>query len=392
MVRALALASLFLALPSAADELDGGAAGYADIFAADLHMHPTMHRAAYPVFQGMPGGKGPNARRATTPGSMLANQIDGAECRKAGMRLVLGSIWPPFSFSPQFTTLDAILRQLRVLRTWAERQSDFAYVLTPEEGQKALHEGRVVLIPHIEGGEMITRPDDVDALYAAGARVVQLVHFDDNELGGAAADQLRRNLLGVTETHHNPLGLTPLGKQVVDRLIQKGIVIDLAHGSDQLITDVLDYTESRQVPLIYSHGGSRELSGSERNLPDELARRIAARGGLIGITLYRTFVSDVPETERWPGYVPGSCDDITAHWKHLVNVVGPEALAVGSDFNGFIRRSPPGGDCPDGIRGTQDLPALWAALEKRGVPRAAFDHTANRMLEIRAKAIALSAR
>ena len=385
MARVLVIAALLCALPAAGEEVDGG-----PIFAADLHTHPTMHRAAYPVFLGMPGGTGPNAIRATAPDDMLENQIDGAECRRAGMRLVLGSIWPPFAFSPQMSALDATVRQLHVLRKWAERQSDFAYVQTPEQGQRALKEGHVVLIPHVEGSEMITSPADVDALYAAGARIIQLMHFADSDLGGAAADQIGRNFLGSLETHHNPRGLTPLGKQVIDRMIQKGIVIDLAHASDQTLTDILDYTESRHIPLIYSHGASRELSGSERNLPDALAKRIADRGGLIGVTLYKTFVSNVPETDRWPGYVPGTCDDIVAHWKHLVSVVGTDSLAVGSDFNGFIRRSPPGGDCPNGIRGTQDLPALWSALEKRGVPRAAFDHSAPRMLEIWAKAIAVA--
>jgi membrane dipeptidase len=100
----------------------------------------------------------------------------------------------------------------------------------------------------------------------------------------------------------------------------------------------------------------------------------------VGVTLYREFVGGVPEGEQFPGFVPGSCDEVVAHWLHLARAIGPEALALGSDFNGFVARPRPGGRCPEGIRGSWDLPELFAALQEKGVPREALDASGERLL------------
>jgi microsomal dipeptidase-like Zn-dependent dipeptidase len=107
----------------------------------------------------------------------------------------------------------------------------------------------------------------------------------------------------------------------------------------------------------------------------------------VGVSFFRNAVTDVPENERWPGFVLESCDATVAHWRHLAQVVGAESVTLGSDFNGFILRPKPGGDCPQGIRGTQDLPTFFSALEKHGVPRSSLDRSGARLLEIWAKVI-----
>ena len=234
----------------------------------------------------------------------------------------------------------------------------------------------------MEAADGVTSVDDIDRLYAAGARELQIVHFLDDDLAGAAAGQFTGAILGIHGQAPNALGLTPLGKQAVQRMFALGMVVDVAHASDQATSDVLDLAEAVHLPVIDSHTGARGLSPGERNLPDSLATRIARSGGLIGVTIFRKAVENVPESARFPGYVAGTCDDAIAHWLYLAHQVGPEALALGSDFNGFAARPDPGGSCPEGLRGTQDLPALFAALAAHGVPSDALDRMGGRMLEV----------
>ena len=99
------------------------------------------------------------------------------------------------------------------------------------------------------------------------------------------------------------------------------------------------------VPVINSHAGARAYLPMERNLSDALAARIAAQGGIVGQTLFRRFVAEVPDTARWHGAEAGTCDDVVAHWLHFAAVAGAQNVMLGSDFNGFITRSHPGGSC-----------------------------------------------
>jgi membrane dipeptidase len=145
---------------------------------------------------------------------------------------------------------------------------------------------------------------------------------------------------------------------------------------------VLALTEARGVPVINSHGGVRAFNPQERNVSDALALRIVKGGGTVGVTLYDRFVAPLPEEALLPGHVRGSCDDVIAVWLHLAKVVGPEALTLGSDLNGFITRAPPGGRCPGGLRNTDDLNGFFSALEASGVPRAALDGMGDRFLKV----------
>ena len=104
------------------------------------------------------------------------------------------------------------------------------------------------------------------------------------------------------------------------------------------------------------------------------------RRGLIGLTLNGVQVETDAAHVLGEQHQHGTCDDLLAHWKHLASVVGPAALVLGSDVNGFITRSSAGGLCPDGLRNYGDLPQLWGALVASGVPREALDGMANKLL------------
>lgn len=150
--------------------------------------------------------------------------------------------------------------------------------------------------------------ENVDRLYDAGFRITGLTHFFDNELGGSAH--------GLEKG-----GITAFGREVVARLEQKGMLIDLAHASKPLIDDVLAIARR---PVLVSHTGVAGTCPGPRNLSDEHLQRIAATGGLIGIGYWDGAVCDT------------SVGAIVRAIRYAVDKVGVEHVALGSDFDGTI--------------------------------------------------------
>jgi microsomal dipeptidase-like Zn-dependent dipeptidase len=173
---------------------------------------------------------------------------------------------------------------------------------------------------------------NLDALQAAGLRVMGLQHFFDNALGGS--------LHG--EGNH---GLTDFGRAVVSELVRRPIVLDLAHSSQQVARDVLAMTD---MPLIVSHTGLHSHCAVKRNFPDALMRAIAATGGVIGIGYWQEV----------------TCDDtpagIAAAVKAAIAAVGEDHVSLGSDFDGAVTTT----------FDTAELAAVTQALLDAGVSEA----------------------
>ncbi len=173
----------------------------------DTHLHVTMSHAAVPLFRGEPG----QGFETWSGATRLTNQIEADQLIKSGTRLALAALWIPLPIRPGRTSLDETLNQLKLLREFERRRPAFAVVTTPGEARTALKLGRIALVPAIEGGEGITHVDDVDRLYAAGARAITIVHFVDNSLGGASEGQFAYNFFNHKNTHDSDVGLSDLG-------------------------------------------------------------------------------------------------------------------------------------------------------------------------------------
>lgn len=150
--------------------------------------------------------------------------------------------------------------------------------------------------------------ENIDVLYDAGFRVAGLTHFFDNEVGGSAH--------GLEKG-----GLTPLGRQVITRLEEKSMLVDLAHASRPLIDDVLAMAKR---PVLVSHTGLEGTCAGTRNLSDKHLQAIAATGGVIGIGYWSTAVCDT------------SVAAIVKAIRYAADKVGVEHVALGSDFNGTV--------------------------------------------------------
>jgi microsomal dipeptidase-like Zn-dependent dipeptidase len=149
---------------------------------------------------------------------------------------------------------------------------------------------------------------NLDRIADAGYRMISPVHLFDNEFAGSAH--------GFEKG-----GLTALGRELIERLETRSIIVDVAHGSVATIDDILSMARR---PVVASHTGVRASFDSVRNLPDDHVRGIAATGGVIGIGF-------------WPTVTGG--EDVAAIARSIeatVAIVGVEHVALGSDFDGAM--------------------------------------------------------
>jgi microsomal dipeptidase-like Zn-dependent dipeptidase len=148
--------------------------------------------------------------------------------------------------------------------------------------------------------------ESVDTLFAAGYRMMGLAHFFDNPVAASAH--------GVTHA-----GLTPFGRTVIARMDSLRIIVDLAHSSPQTIDDVLAMATR---PMVVSHTGVAATCPGPRNLTDDQLRRIAAKGGLVGIGYWDAAVCTL------------GVESIVKAISHAVQIMGAQHVALGSDFDG----------------------------------------------------------
>ena len=161
----------------------------------------------------------------------------------------------------------------------------------------------------VEGGAGLTPTSrEIDTLYRMGLRVMGLC-WDSNELATAAWDSDDR-------------GLSEDGRLMVDILSSYGIIIDVSHLSDRSFYDVIERTA---YPVIATHSNFRDVCSHPRNLTLDMARRIAMRGGVIGLNIYPKFLSDSGRADK---------DDIYRHVDYALEHLGEDVLAFGCDIDG----------------------------------------------------------
>jgi microsomal dipeptidase-like Zn-dependent dipeptidase len=149
----------------------------------------------------------------------------------------------------------------------------------------------------------------LDALYAAGIRMMAPTHFTDTAIASSA-----HGVLGQ--------GLTPLGRQWVRQMEEKHMLIDLAHASHDTIAEVLALARG---PVVVSHTGVRGTCDNDRNLTDDELRGVARTGGVVGIAYFKVAVCDATPV------------GIARAIRHAANVAGVEHVALGSDFDGAVK-------------------------------------------------------
>ena len=179
---------------------------------------------------------------------------------------------------------------------------------------------------------------DVESVYKSG-KIGALMSIEEGGVLGGDLDKLNQayqdgvRLITLTWNYPNGLGephcgeqhkkLTPKGIEFVEAMQDLGIIVDCSHlndaGTEQL-GDILD------VPFVASHSNAREVTAHTRNLPDNLIKLIANKGGVIGLNFAQAFLGTSPMSR---------IEDIVKHGLYLINKGGEDVIALGTDFDGI---------------------------------------------------------
>jgi len=267
-------------------------------------------------------------------------RIDIPALRAAGVNAMVASIYAmEFPFLPAHLHFENALADLRAIerltRCYAD---DLVLVRSGGDLDAARQSGRVGLIVALEGahalGSDIAR---LETLHESGLRSLQPAHWLHNACVKANWSWWGRG---------QPL--MEFGREVVKRANELGILLDVAHMSSRALRDVFELADG---PVICSHAGARALCNAKRNLFDEEIRALAATGGVLGMTFYPFYLRRFSPL--------ATLGRMVEHIDHVVQLVGPEHVGLGSDYNGA-----PAIIC--GLRDYRGLPEFVERLLARG--------------------------
>src|SRR5438270_2144824 len=308
--------------------------------------------------------------------------IDIPRMRDGGMNAIFFSIWidgrimGPAAVQKALDQIDAVHENVR------KNSKDMTFARTAADVRKAHAEGKIAALMGVEGGHMIGNDIRMVRIFAdLGVRYMTLSHFYNDEWADSSTDKPAHN------------GLTHFGKEVVREMNRQGMLVDISHVSDKAFYDALEVS---RVPLIASHSSVRAISNHPRNMSDDMIRALTAKGGVIQINYERNYLSEEYRTafaavagdvSRMEEKFKKECGDdnvcigkaeiklekeltdagklphvswekIIEHIDHVVKLVGPDHVGLGSDFDGA--------DMPDGLEDCSKLPKITEALLRKG--------------------------
>ncbi|MCX2745967.1 dipeptidase [Mangrovivirga sp. M17] len=300
--------------------------------------------------------------------------FDYVKARKGGLNVAFMSIYTPPSTAGKngFILANDLIDLVDSLGN--KFPDKFKVVNSPEQIEDNFKKDIIYLPLGMENGSPINNNlENLDHFYERGIRYITLCHFKSNEICDSSTD---------TDQPNN--GLSDFGIQVVKRMNELGIMVDVSHVSDKTISDVLKISTD---PIIASHSGCRALTPSfPRNLPDSLIMRIKDNGGVVMINFGSIFLNKEASSnfmkifneleernieagskeaqqlmaeliKKYP--VKSKVSDILDHIDHVVEIAGIDYVGFGSDFDGVT-------SLPDNINSVADYSLILEGLKERG--------------------------
>lgn len=188
-----------------------------------------------------------------------------------------------------------------------------------------------------EGGILENDMLRLERLYQEGIRLMTLTWNYENCIG----------FPNSRDTSVMQAGLKLFGIEVVERMNQLGMLIDVSHLSDGGFWDVLKYSKK---PIVASHSNCRSLCEHPRNLSDDMIKALANHGGIAGINFYPYFLNSSGNA---------SMEIIAEHIWHMYQVGGEDVIGIGTDFDGFDEGQ-------SDIMHIGQMKALYDMVKKRG--------------------------
>ncbi len=261
-----------------------------------------------------------------------------------------------------------------------DAHTDVASLATsPDEILSNKAKGLISILIGMENGAPIQKSLSLLRMfYRLGVCYVTLTHNGDNEIADSAAQGQRWH------------GLSPFGREVVAEMNRLGMIIDVAHASDETFYSALEYS---RAPIVSTHSCCRALAHHRRNMSDEMLRALADKGGVIQINFYPVFLSDAfaktlsdsgLESKSWTeqdwisdplnpekaaawnavqdemAALPRpSYKDVVDHIDHAVKVAGIDSVGIGTDFDGIEVT-------PVGLENVSKIRVLFDEMSRRG--------------------------
>jgi membrane dipeptidase len=269
--------------------------------------------------------------------------------RKAGANVVMLNV----GFGDD--SIEAHLRMLASFRAWlAAHPDDYRFIESVADIHAAKATGQLAVGFDIEGANAIGDQLSLLQLYSdLGVRWMLLAYNLNNRAGGGCQD--------------DDGGLTGFGRRMLEEMARVGMVGCCSHTGYRTARDAI---EASPTPLIFSHSNARAVNDHPRNVPDDLIRACAERGGVIGVNGIGTFLGDND----------ASVDNVVRHILHVAELVGVEHVGIGLDYiydrkelddllAGNPEKFPPHLGYGSGMQmmAPEQLPELATELYKRGM-------------------------
>ena len=312
------------------------------------------------------------------PVSSKDGDFDFERAKKGGLDAPFMSIYLPASLQKNNGASKLLADSLiNMVKQIASTYPDhFALANSPAEAEANFKKGLISLPMGMENGSPIQGDlANLNAFYERGIRYITLAHSQANHISDSSYD-LRRKWKG----------LSPFGKALVGEMNNIGIMLDISHVSDDAFYQVIELTKA---PVIASHSSLRRFTpGFERNMNDDMIKKLGENGGVIMINFGSSFVSAAPqewqnklkaklekENAKWGEekaeriaklykennpYPFASLDTVLDHIDHVKNLVGVDYIGIGSDYDGV------GDSLPRDLKDVSYYPQLVQGLMNRG--------------------------
>ena len=199
---------------------------------------------------------------------------------------------------------------LQFIAAWsgfAGRNSDvFTLVGRAQDLDHAKAKQKIAVIMGLQNADEFREPKEVKAFYELGLRCAQLTYNSQNLVGSGSTDRVDG-------------GISDYGIEIIKAMNEVGMLVDVSHSGDRTTLDAIELSPK---PIAFTHSNCRALNNHPRLKTDEAIRKLAAKGGVMGITGVRNFVKDKE---------PTTVEDIVDHIDHVVKLVGIEHVGIGTD-------------------------------------------------------------
>ena len=240
----------------------------------------------------------------------------------------------------EYDPLREILDVIYYFHECVKKTREFTHIKTYSDVERVMEsKNRIGCILAIEGGDIFRGQLHIaDLLYELGVRLVTLTWNWANSIGA-----------GVW-TGNAFSGLTDFGRELVEYLQRKGIIVDISHLSSKCLTDCFKCTSK---PIVASHSNCYRICRNSRNLTDAQIRAIAKTGGIVGINFFTKFLTSSKKA---------GLENVYKHILHVMKTAGEKCVGLGSDFDGVHRT-------PDNLHNCSYFQELMRYLESKGIRR-----------------------